>query len=474
MTNSPGRYRLIACILPLVLPLAAAAQTAVTLSPTASPAAGQPGITTINLTGSNFPAGTIQPSAVTVSLQPSAGGTSVTTPASAVTTIVGATKRITFTIPASISVSSPTAYAVSITGATTANAAFASSNTAALTINPAPQILSVAPATGTPGQTESVTITAAYTNFVQGSTTANFGAGITVGTIAVSSATTLTAQLTISPTATPGPRDVTVSTGVQTATLAAGFTIASVGPVIADFNPKSGPISTIVVITGNNFGTAPTVTMPGLSGSPISLPVQSVSSSPSPAGSSVTIVIPAGAATGPITVANSGLTATTSLPFTVTPASTFTISAAPATANLIVGQTVTVAVQLASSNGFNQVATLTVSGVPSGVTASFNPSSITAGQTSVLTLTAPASQPVSTATLSLSASATVNGIAETQSASATLAIQGATTSFLGRTVVANSTETPLVGVTVIACARPVPKSLASMLTTPFASSWNVT
>jgi hypothetical protein len=105
-------------------------------------------------------------------------------------------------------------------------------------------------------------------------------------------------------------------------------------------------------------------------------------------------------------------------------------------------------VQLSSANGFSQLAPLSVSGLPAGVTASFKPASITAGQTSILTLAALASQSLSTATLSISASANVNGIAETQSAAATLAITAPTTSFLGRAVAANSLETPLAGVTV--------------------------
>ena len=86
------------------------------------------------------------------------------------------------------------------------------------------------------------------------------------------------------------------------------------------------------------------------------------------------------------------------------------------------GQSVAYAVNLASTNGFNQLAPLTVTGLPSGVTASFKPSSITAGQTAILTLAAPANQPISTATLNISASASVAGIPVSQTANATLSI----------------------------------------------------
>jgi hypothetical protein len=216
----------------LFCPLLATAQTAVTLLP-ASPTSGLPDVTVKYLTGSGFPPGTIQATEVAVSLKPSAGGTVVTTPSSAVAVIVGSTRRVTFTIPASISVAAPTAYAVSISGTTTTNAAFASTNTAALTVNPGAQVLSAAPATGYTGQTLSVTITGAYTNFVQGSTVASFGAGISVGgaaegasgPVAISSATVVVAQLVIDPAASIGTRNVSVNTGAQTATLTAGFNV---------------------------------------------------------------------------------------------------------------------------------------------------------------------------------------------------------------------------------------------------------
>ena len=162
----------------------------------------------------------------------------------------------------------------------------------------------------------------------------------------------------------------------------------------------------------------------------------------------LTFVIPAGAATGVLTAALGGATATSTGTLTINPSSTFTLSATPANASLIQGQSVAYAVQLASTNGFNQIAPLGVTGLPSGVTASFKPASITAGQTSTLTLTAPANQAVATSTLTVSAAATVDGIPVSHSTTASLAVTAPTTSFLGRTVVDNSTQTPLVGVVV--------------------------
>jgi len=164
--------------------------------------------------------------------------------------------------------------------------------------------------------------------------------------------------------------------------------------------------------------------------------------------SALAFVVPAGAATGPITITSAGQSATTASAFTVTPSTGFTLTAAPPSANLIQGQSVAYSVHLASANGFNQLAQLSVSGAPAGVTASFNPARMTAGQTSVLTLTAPANQPFATSNLSISAAATVDGLPVTQSAPVSLSVVTPTTTLLGRTVVSDSFETPLAGVTI--------------------------
>jgi RHS repeat-associated protein len=77
------------------------------------------------------------------------------------------------------------------------------------------------------------------------------------------------------------------------------------------------------------------------------------------------------------------------------------------------------------------------------------PQSITAGQTAVLTLSAPANQPVSANnSLSIAAAATVNGIPVSQSTPVSLAVTVPTTALLGRTTAADNMQTPLAGVTI--------------------------
>ena len=440
----------------ILLSVTATAQTQVTLSTAVTPTSGQPGITSITLTGSNFPAGTIQPASVNVNLQPAGGGATATTPATTVTTVVGTTRRVAFIIPATITVATPTPYLVSVSGATTIGTAFVS-NQVPLTVNPGPSITSITPNTAQLGQTVQVTITASLTNFVQGATLVSFGAGVSVaggadgqpGVVTVTSPTTATAQVKPDTTAATGPRDVVVQTGTQTATASGAFTVKPVTtapPTITSFTPPSISIGSLVTVTGTNLaplaGTSAQVNMAKQGGGTISAPVGTVSAT------SLTFTVPAGATTGPFSILVNSGTAISAQPLTVIPSTSFTLSAAPGLANLIQGQSVTIAASLASSTGFNQLAALTATGVPSGVTATFNPTSVTAGQTSILTLTAPANQPIGLSNLTVTALATVQGFPVSQSATTQLSIQAPTTSFLGKTVVSDSSETPLTGVTV--------------------------
>ncbi len=97
---------------------------AVTLTAATSPSNGVAGISNVNVNGSGYPAGTILPAAVSVHLAASCGGASLAdTPALAVTTILGSTRRVQFQVPGSLATGT---YYVSLDGATTAPVAFTS------------------------------------------------------------------------------------------------------------------------------------------------------------------------------------------------------------------------------------------------------------------------------------------------------------------------------------------------------------
>jgi RHS repeat-associated protein len=248
-------------------------------------------------------------------------------------------------------------------------------------------------------------------------------------------------------TLNPGANTITAQANDvagNTTTQSESVTFAS-GPAITGFSPSSGSIGTLVTVTGSGFatsGASPVVTLNQQGGGTVSSPVSSANAT------SLSFVIPAGAATGPLVVAVGTQSGTSASVLTVTTSSSFTLGVAPGTGALIQGQSTTFAVSINSANGFSGLGTLAVTGVPSGVTASFKPNAITAGQTSVLTLSAPANQATSTSTLSVSATATIDGQPVTQSAAASLQVTAVTTSFLGRTVVDDSQQTPIVGVAV--------------------------
>jgi len=313
----------------------------VTLNPTTTPASGDPGVTNLTVTGTGFPIGTIPPANVTVTLNPTmvGGGPSGTAQALAVTIVSGSTDSVTFQIPASIGVSTPTSYQVSVSGTNSTGNAFQSGNTAALTIDPAlliatgsplpagkvdenysqtiaatggsgqytwavtvgtlpggltlntatglisgspttagashftiqvtdsnqataampfalaitppALITAVSPNFGNVGQSLQAAITGSHTNFVQGSTQASFGPGISVGgaadgqpgPVTVNSPTSVTAQLAINVAAATGPQTVTVSTGLEQASLMSGFTVDPAVPALTLLHSFATPLS---------------------------------------------------------------------------------------------------------------------------------------------------------------------------------------------------------------------------------------
>ncbi len=124
--------------------------------------------------------------------------------------------------------------------------------------NPAPSLTNLAPAVGEREQTLDVVLTGG--NFVDGLTSVNFGAGITVNTTTINSATQLTANITIASTATTGPRTVSVTNaapGGGTATFVNGFNVHNAAPTLTNVAPASVSRGQTldVVLTGSHFYT---------------------------------------------------------------------------------------------------------------------------------------------------------------------------------------------------------------------------
>ena len=83
-------------------------------------------------------------------------------------------------------------------------------------------------------------MTGLYTHFVQGTTGANFGAGILVNGVTVHSRRRATVNVSIAADADLTTRDVTLTTGTEVVTKTAAFTVAAGTPVITTITPTSG------------------------------------------------------------------------------------------------------------------------------------------------------------------------------------------------------------------------------------------
>src|SRR6267142_1825527 len=125
-------------------------------------------------------------------------------------------------------------------GITVASLTVSSATTAAAVLNVDP-----AAATGTRDVTlttgtEAVNLTGQFTHFVQGTTTATFGIGITVTSLTVNSPTTAIAIVNIGPAVPTGSHDVTLTTGAEMVTLSGGFTVTAGTPVLLTVTPNTG------------------------------------------------------------------------------------------------------------------------------------------------------------------------------------------------------------------------------------------
>jgi len=127
--------------------------------------------------------------------------------------------------------------------------------------------------------------------------------------------------------------------------------------------------------------------------------------SPNPAvsNSSLTLTASATATKGKVALTIKGtcggLSATTTLTLTVKELGTFTLSASPSPVTLTRGSSATTTITIVPADGFNQKVTLSVSGLPSGVTASFSTNPTTS--TSTLTLKASSSAATGTSIITV-------------------------------------------------------------------------
>ena len=117
----------------LLLPAAAKAQATVKLNAVTSPSSGTAGTSTVNVTGTGFPTGTILPANVLVSVASTCGGAPTSVAATTVQKVLGSTDKVGFVIPGSLAAGT---YFVSASGVDSNSVTFSSSTCSTLQVLP--------------------------------------------------------------------------------------------------------------------------------------------------------------------------------------------------------------------------------------------------------------------------------------------------------------------------------------------------
>lgn len=192
----------------------------------------------------------------------------------------------------------------------------------------------------------------------------------------------------------------------------AAYVFGSTGPMYAlSASPNSLTVAqgnqvtnTITIAPENGFSGSVSLSASGVPGLPFGV---TAAFNPNPATSNSTLTLTASAMATPDTVTlrvtgtSGNLTQTTTLPLTVTgtPVPNYALSAIPSNLNMTQGNQGTSTITIAPLNGFSGNVSLSASGLPSGVSAAFNPNPATSSSTLTLTASATATPYAGTVTV---------------------------------------------------------------------------
>lgn len=233
--------------------------------------------------------------------------------------------------------------------------------------------------------------------------TASFGAinasGASTLTLTASASAAAASNARVTVTGTSGNLNATVGVTLNVTT-APAFSL-SVSPSSLSVAEGASGTSTITVTPKTGFTGKVTLTASGL---PAGV-TASYNSSQTSTTSVVTFNATSTATTGTSTVTLTGTQgpaiSTITLALTIKPAPNFTLTMSPTSLSLTQGISAASTITLTPANGFSGSASLAITGLPGGVTASFSPAALTS--TTKMTLSAAASATVGTATATLTA-----------------------------------------------------------------------
>jgi pseudomonalisin len=284
--------------------------------------------------------------------------------------------------------------------------------------------ISASPASVTVAQGTAANYTVSLTTASGYVGTVNFSvSGLPISSTAVFSPTSLTASgttaLTISTSATspltpPGtyPLTISASDGVTTATTQVVLVVTAIG----DFGISVSPTSQ-TVFQGQNIGYGVTVSAAGGFTGIVNLSITGV-----PPGATFTF--------NPSTLQGSGLSSLSIVPGANTPGGTYTLtitgtsgplvhsatatltilvpdfslSASPASREILVGQSTSYAVTFSPINNYSGTVSFSVSGLPTGAAPTFNPATLSSAGSTTLSITTNNSTPPGTYPLTITGS----------------------------------------------------------------------
>lgn len=247
------------------------------------------------------------------------------------------------------------------------------------------------------------------------------GSGLSALTIAAASTAT-PGTLTLTVMATGG--GVTHSQTLSCTVLPApNFTLAVNSPALGVSSGKSATVSLQITAT-SGFSASVALSVTGLTtGITASLSPATIAA-PGSGSSALTLSVASTVATGvhtlTVTATGGGVTRSETVELTVTPPPGFTMTAIPALSVVPGKNAAGPAVQIITQSGFAAGVTLTVTGLPSGVTATFSPATLASPGSGMGNLTVVAASTAVTGTYTVTFTATGGGVTHSETAALTV------------------------------------------------------